>query len=97
MITVIIITALLLIMGIVILAGKGDMLIAGYNTASKAEREKVDINKLRRLIGGVSIVIGLLCLLLLEQSLTSILAFGGATFVLTIVTVILANTWAMKK
>ena len=87
----------MLIMGIVILAGKGDMLIAGYNTASKAEREKVDIKKLRRLIGGVSIVIGLLCLMLIEQTLTSFFAFVGATFVLTIVTVVLANTWAMKK
>lgn len=34
MVVIIIVAALLMIMGIVILVGKGDKLIAGYNTAS---------------------------------------------------------------
>ncbi|MBR4753585.1 MAG: DUF3784 domain-containing protein, partial [Lachnospiraceae bacterium] len=46
MIVVIIIAALMVIMGIFILIGKGDMLIAGYNTASKKEKEKYNIKKL---------------------------------------------------
>lgn len=35
------------IIGIVILIGKGDRLIAGYNTASEEERKKVNIIRLR--------------------------------------------------
>lgn len=35
------------IIGIVILIGKGDWLIAGYNTASDEERKKVNIVRLR--------------------------------------------------
>lgn len=35
------------IIGIVILIGKGDWLIAGYNTASEEERKKVNIIRLR--------------------------------------------------
>lgn len=35
------------IIGIVILIGKGDWLIAGYNTANEEERKKVNIVRLR--------------------------------------------------
>ena len=35
------------IIGIVMLIGKGDWLIAGYNTASEEERKKVNIVRLR--------------------------------------------------
>ena len=97
MIVIIIIAVLMAIMGIVVLAGKGDMLIAGYNTASKAEREKYDIKRLRLVIGILLILVGLLCLLLLDESLDAGLAFTCAVLLLTAVTVALANTWAKKK
>ena len=32
----------LVLLGIIFLKGKGSFLIAGYNTASKAEKEKID-------------------------------------------------------
>jgi len=97
MIVVIIVAALTAIMGIVVLAGKGDMLIAGYNTASKAEREKYDIKRLRLVIGILLIIVGLLCLLLLEESLEAGFAFASVTLILTAVALALANTWAKKK
>lgn len=50
MIVLYIVAAILAIMGIVILMGKGDNLIAGYNTASKAEREEYNIKRLRGLV-----------------------------------------------
>ena len=53
MIVQIIIASFLAVLGIIVLAGKGDMLIAGYNTASKEEKEKVNIKRLRLLIGGL--------------------------------------------
>ena len=98
MIVVIIIAVLIAVMGIVILVGKGDMLIAGYNTASKKEREKYNIKKLRWLVGGLLILIApLMCwALIVEQSKTSGFAFCGIVFILCIVVVVLANTWAKK-
>lgn len=98
MIVSIIIAALLLIMGIIILIGKGDNLIAGYNTASKEERAQYNIKRLRGLIGGVLIVLApVMILTLREESMTSTWAFIAVTIVLCIVVVILANTWAKKK
>ena len=40
------VVGLLVILGILFLKGKGAFLIAGYNTASKAEKEKIDEKKL---------------------------------------------------
>lgn len=98
MIVSIIIAILLLTMGIIILIGKGDNLIAGYNTASKEEKAQYDIKRLRGLIGGVLIVLApVMILTLREESMTSTWAFIAVTFVLCIVVVILANTWAKKK
>ena len=88
----------MVVMGILMLAGKGDNLIAGYNTASKAEKAKVNIKRLRRLMGITMFVLALLMLIpILDNSVKSILAFCVLTFILCIVAVVLANTWAMKK
>ena len=93
-----ILAALLVGMGIVILRGKGDNLIAGYNTASKEERAKYDIKKLRLLIGGLLIVLApSLFIIADEPSLAGTLAFASLVICLSIVVVILCNTWAKNK
>lgn len=98
MIVLIILAAIFLIMGIIVLIGKGDNLIAGYNTASKEERSKYNVKRLRGLIGGLLIVLAPMMLLLLgDESFAATGAFVGLTLVLTIVVVILANTWAKKR
>ena len=98
MIVLIIVAAILLIMGIIILIGKGDNLIAGYNTASKEEKEQYNIKRLRGLIGGILVVLAPMMLLLLgKETLAATLSFVVLTFVLCIVMVILANTWAKKR
>lgn len=98
MIVLIVVAAILLIMGIIILVGKGDNLIAGYNTASKEEKSQYNIKRLRGLIGGILLVLAPMMLLLLsEESLAATLSFVVLTFVLCIVMVILANTWAKKR
>lgn len=85
-------------MGILVLVGKGDNLIAGYNTASREEREQIDIKRLRGLVGGLLIVLAPLMVLLLgNETMASAGSFGAIVFVLCIVVVILANTWAKKK
>jgi Na+/H+ antiporter NhaD/arsenite permease-like protein len=96
--TLIVIAAILVIMGILILVGKGDNLIAGYNTASKEEREQYDIKRLRGLIGGCMLVLApMLFLLAGEPALDSMFAFAALTIILCAVVLALANTWAKKK
>lgn len=98
MVVLIIVAALLLIIGIIILIGKGDNLIAGYNTASKEERAKYDIKRLRGLIGGLLIAMAPMMLLLAgEPSTEKVWSFTALVLVVCIVVVILANTWAKKK
>ena len=94
-----IILAILLVgMGIIVLIGKGDNLIAGYNTASKEERAKYDVKKLRLLIGGFLIVLApSLFIIASEPSMAGILAYVCIVVVLSFVVVILCNTWAKKK
>ena len=98
MAVLIIVAALLIVMGIIIIIGKGDNLIAGYNTASKEERAKYDIKRLRGLIGGLLIAMAPMMLLLAgEPSTEKVWSFTALVLVVCIVVVILANTWAKKK
>ena len=98
MIVLIIIAAILVIMGIIILIGKGDNLIAGYNTASEEERAQYNVKRLRGLIGGLLIVLAPMMLLLNgENTMPATWSFCVLVFLLCIVVVILANTWAKKK
>ncbi len=96
MIVVILVAALLLVMGIVILLGKGDNLIAGYNTASEQEKAKYNIKRLRGLLGGFLIILAPMLFLMLNETVEALGAFMGITTVLCIIVVILANTWAKK-
>ena len=98
MIILVILAAIMFIMGIIILIGKGDNLIAGYNTASKEERSQYNVKRLRGLIGGFLLILAPMMVLLLgEESLVAGFSFIALTFVLCIILVILANTWAKKR
>ena len=94
----IVIAAIIAILGIIILIGKGDNLIAGYNTASDDERKKYHIKRIRGLIGGLLVAVALLYIWLMrEHSMSAIVAFSVLTAVLAIIAITLANTWAKKK
>lgn len=98
MTTQIVLAVFLVIMAIVILAGKGDWLIAGYNTASKEEKETVNVKRLRLIVGLLMLVIAPMLFMLGEHTdKISGLIFAGIVIVLTTVAIILANTWAKKK
>lgn len=97
MIVLIIVAAILAVLGIVILIGKGDNLIAGYNTASKKEKAQYNIKRLRGLIGGMLIVVAPMIFMLGQETMTAVGSFVALTFILCIVVVVLANTWAKKK
>ena len=94
-----IIAVLFLVFAIVFLMGKGDKLIAGYNTASEEEKRKVDIHKLRILMAIISVITaGYVSILPIigdnpQDQMVGMFVF----FAITIIFVILANTWAKKK
>jgi protein-S-isoprenylcysteine O-methyltransferase Ste14 len=52
-----VIVVVFVVLGIVFLCGKGSFLIAGYNTATKAEKEKIDEKKLCRYTGKLMLVL----------------------------------------
>ena len=95
MIVLIIVAAILVIMRIIILIGKGDNLIAGYNTASKEDRAQYNIKRLRGLIGGLLIILAPMMMFLAgEPSSEKVWSFSALVFAVCIIVVILANTWA---
>ena len=87
------------IMSIVIAIGKGDWLIAGYNTSSKEEKEKVNIKRLRLLTSLMLLIVSAFVLLLpyAAQEKTSLYLLIGGFWCALIVYLILSNTWCKKK
>ena len=98
MVVTYIVVALLAILGVIILIGKGDMLIAGYNTASPEEKAKYNIKRIRLLVGGLLIGISLVYLLFHVKA-NPVLSWIFTVILLLLVFIIiyLANTWAKKK
>ena len=97
MILTYILAAIFVFLAVLLLLGKGDMLIAGYNTASPEEREQYDIRRLSLLVALVLIVsaVGMVLLVLWPERLA--IAFSFIVIFICLLTVILANTWAKKK
>ena len=87
MIPAIIFSLLFIILAIVFYLGKGDKLIAGYNTASEEERKKVNI---QRPAFCVSMPI-------VGNKIQAQLGAAAVFMAVIIFVVILANTWAKKK
>ena len=50
-ILLLIISLIVLVLAVIILSGKGDNLIAGYNTSTKEEKETYNIKRVRICIG----------------------------------------------
>ena len=99
MIITYLVAALFIVLAIVFLMGKGDKLIAGYNTASEEEKKKVNIARLRILMAIVSVITaGYVSILpIIGNNPQAHMGAFAAFFLLTMVFVILANTWAKKK
>lgn len=91
----------MVILGIVILMGKGDFLIAGYNTAKKEEKERVNIQRLRWVVAGLLFIVTLIFSIPFftgnGDNVMANLLVPIFTIYVTIVAIILANTWCMKK
>ena len=94
-----VIAALFIVLAVIFPMGKGDKLIAGYNTLSEEERKGINIHRLRILMAIVSVFTACFCILLsfIGEDLKSILAATFLFIIITFIIVILANTWAKKK
>ena len=90
---------LFIVLALVFLMGKGDKLIAGYNTDSEEERKTVDIRRLRLLMAIMMLITAAFCVLLPATGHDVVLQLSatGVFLIITITFVILANTWAKKK
>ena len=89
----IVLAIVFLFFAVLFLIGKGDKLIAGYNTASEEEKKRVNIKRLRILMAILSVITAAFIGDNTQGQM-------GATVVFIAVTVafiILANTWAKKK
>ena len=98
-------SVVLVLLGVTILKGKGDMLISGYNTASPEKKAQYDVKRLRRVTATLLFVIAII--LPLHQLYISTLdesQLAVASVVLTavivaisIIGVISMNTYCKKK
>ena len=92
---------LCLALAVLFLSGHGSWLIAGYNTASKEEKEKYDRPKLWRTMGWGMAVIAVMTFVMaagcrsLPASFTNL--YGAVILIDCIVMIILANTICKKK
>ncbi len=88
--------AIIVALGVVVGIGKGDWLIAGYNTSSQERRKRVNIERLRLLVMVLSLAIGATLFISSFSSHFEVIV-TSVVLVLTVVYLVLANTWAKRK
>ena len=99
MIPAVLFTLLFIVLAIVFILGKGDKLIAGYNTASEEERKQINIRRLRILMSGISVITATFCatMPIIGNNLQAQIGAAAVFMVVLVFVIILANTWARKK
>lgn len=83
---------ILVALGILILIGKGDWAISGYNTASPEEKAQYNIRRLRLLTGLTLLVVAVI--MVLDAILNLKWLIIATVLPLCILVLILGNTWA---
>jgi len=92
---ILIISGLLIVSAIILLTGYGSMLIKGYNTMPKEEREKYNAKALSRFIGIIVLPIGLMMPFLGIESIRNWYVWVFVT--VTIALVIFATIYLYKS
>ena len=97
-----VVSLVFLVMAVIIISGKGDSLIAGYNTASREAQDVYDKRRVRILVGVSLIVIGLALpafgyLLVCGSKEFVMVAFPATAFVIIAAAFTIAHFWAKKK
>ena len=93
------IALMLVALAIVILKGRGDVLIAGYNTASKEKQEKYNIKRLRIVVAAMILFVpAMIMVAACFDDITGItLDFLPVLLIGVAVGIILVFTWCKKK
>ena len=98
MIWVIVINAaVLVLLGIALLRGKCDDIIAGYSQMSVEKRQRYDIKRLRLVTASFSFTGAVLLFLFLFETAWAPNAFLAALLVLCGIYFVLVQTWVKKK
>ena len=99
MIVSIVFAVAFLVLALIFLMGKGDKLIAGYNTASEEEKKEVNIKLLRILMAILSVITAdfVSVLPVIGDNSKGQMGAGFVFIVVAMIFIILANTWAKKK
>ena len=101
MIVAVVFIIIMFALGVVILSGKGDNLIAGYNTASEEERQEVNVKRLRIVVAGICILtpilLGLPAFIGKEGDASLHLFTVFCVILISIIGLVLANTWCKRK
>lgn len=93
-----VVTAIIIVLCAIILSGKGDHLIAGYNTASEKERRQYDIKRLRLVIASMCLLTILVCWIpIMSDSIIIGLSIPMLCFIIIYAGILLINNWCKKK
>ena len=88
------ISLLVVMMGVVVLMGRGDWMISGYNTAPPETRQQYNLPRLRLVTGLGTIIVMLswdLLVILDLYDVSAYVLFGEA-----VVMVVISKTWAKR-
>lgn len=94
-----VISLMLVLLAVVILTGKGDGFIAGYNTAKEEERKQFNMKRLRAVVA-VMILFTVAFVWYVNWLNDTVAIMLGAVPVFligNIAGIIIANTWCLKK
>ena len=93
------VTAIIIVLCVVILVGKGDHLIAGYNTASEEKQRQYNIKRLRLVVASICFFTILACWvpLLTDNPIVKMYSIPMLTFSILCIGLILINSWCKKK
>ena len=93
--------AVLFIMSIILISGHAPWLVAGYNTATKKEKENIDEKKLSRIVGvgilPISALVLTMALLIDTLSTFFIYIFVLFTLLDTVLMIVAANKYSSKR
>lgn len=100
-----VVSAIMIVLCAIILSGKGDHLIAGYNTASEEKRKQYNIKRLRLVIASICLLTMLICWIpFLAEKISDSRSFIHTDicipilfFIIIIGGLLVINTWCKKK
>ena len=96
------IAVIFIMIGVLILMGRIDGLIAGYNTMDNEERKQVNVGRLRKIVAIMLFAVSILMAVLyymteLHCSKTAQMVAVGIFLLLLVIGCVVANKWCIKK